>query len=201
MGLCLVDTDGGHRSIMVIFIRTSGHNFRGRERAFEKQVWPRMRREPSWMKTYRLATETLLDAPLEDVFEFFSKAENLEQLTPRSLRFKILTELPVAMKMGTLIDYKIRIRGVPVRWRTEISIWEPGRRFVDRQLKGPYKQWIHEHRFAAEGNKTRMWDTVDYVLPFGPLGVLAHGLFVKREIEGIFKFREQAINRWLRSRS
>ena len=149
------------------------------------------------MKTYRLSTETLLDAPITEVFSFFSKAENLEQLTPKTLKFKILTPLPIEMRMGALIDYKIKIRGIPMTWKTEISIWEPGKRFVDRQLKGPYKQWIHEHRFVSEGNKTRMFDTVDYVLPFGPIGQIVHALFVRREVEGIFRFREVAITQWL----
>lgn len=149
------------------------------------------------MKTYRISTETLLDAPIKEVFDFFSKAENLEQLTPKTLKFKILTPLPIEMRMGALIDYKIKIRGVPMTWKTEISIWEPGNRFVDRQLKGPYKQWIHEHRFISEGSKTRMFDTVDYVLPFGPLGQILHALFIRREVEGIFRYREIAINQWL----
>jgi ligand-binding SRPBCC domain-containing protein len=152
------------------------------------------------MKTYRISTETLIDAPINTVFDFFSKAENLEQLTPKTLKFKILTPLPIEMKMGALIDYKISIRGIPMRWKTEIAIWEPGKRFVDRQLKGPYKQWIHEHRFVPEGTKTRMFDNVDYALPFGPLGQIVHTLFVKREVEGIFRFREQAITQWLASR-
>ena len=152
------------------------------------------------MKTYRFATETVLNAPLDEVFEFFSKAENLEQLTPKSLGFQILSPLPIEMKSGALIDYKIKIRGVPVKWKTEITIWEPQRRFVDRQLKGPYAQWIHEHKFAAEGNQTRMWDTVDYALPFGPIGIIVRELFVKGEINRIFQFRQQAINGWLKSR-
>ena len=145
------------------------------------------------MTTYRLAEETLIDAPLDRVFDFFSRAENLEKLTPSSLQFKILTKLPIEMKVGTLIDYKLKIRGVPVNWQTEITAWEPNVLFIDCQLKGPYKKWIHEHRFKAEGNKTRMWDTVEYALPFGPLGAIAHWLFVKKEVSGIFGYRAAAL--------
>jgi len=145
------------------------------------------------MATYRLEEETLIDAPLDRVFDFFSRAENLEKVTPSSLQFKILTKLPIEMKVGTLIDYRLKIRGVPVKWRTEITAWEPQSRFIDSQLKGPYKKWVHEHRFKAEGNKTRMWDTVEYALPFGPLGTIAHWLFVKKEVSQIFGFRADAL--------
>ncbi len=153
------------------------------------------------MKAFRYSSEVLLDAPLADVFEFFSKAENLEKLSPTSLRFEILTPLPIVMKTGCLIDYRLRIHRIPVRWRTEISVWEPGVRFVDRQLSGPYTKWVHEHKFKAEGNKTRMWDSVDYALPFGPIGLIAHALFVRKEIEGIFRYRAEAIDKWLASRA
>lgn len=153
------------------------------------------------MKIHQITEETLLDAPLEEVFEFFSKAENLAKLTPSTLGFHILTPLPIDMKKGTLIDYNLKIRGVPVTWRTEITVWEPNVRFVDSQLKGPYAQWIHEHRFAAEGNQTRMWDKVDYALPFGILGEIAHAIYVKREVEGIFAFRQKAMRQWIAERT
>ena len=145
------------------------------------------------MKSYTLTCETLIDAPLDKVFEFFSSAENLELLTPKTLQFKILTPLPIKMEAGTLIDYKLKIRGVPVRWKTEITVWEPGKRFVDTQLKGPYRKWVHEHRFQAEGNQTRMWDSVEYALPGGPFAPIVHALFVRREVEQIFKHREMAL--------
>jgi ligand-binding SRPBCC domain-containing protein len=142
-----------------------------------------------------------LDAPLDEVFDFFSKAENLGRLTPDTLGFHILTPLPIKMEPGTLIDYKLKIRGIPMNWRTEITVWEPNYRFVDSQLKGPYAQWIHEHRFAAEGDKTRMWDKVDYALPLGILGDIAHALYVEREVKGIFAFREKAIRNWIAERN
>lgn len=145
------------------------------------------------MKEYRLETETLVDAPIDEVFAFFSDAQNLERLTPASLRFQILTPLPIEMREGALIEYRLRIRGVPVYWQTEIACWEPGKRFVDRQLKGPYRKWVHEHRFEPAGDQTRMFDRVDYALPGGPLAPIAHALFVRKEVERIFQFRTEAI--------
>jgi len=149
------------------------------------------------MKTYRYASESLLDAPLEVVFEFFSNAENLGRLSPASLQFEILTPLPISMKTGVLIDYRLKVRGVPLRWRTEITVWDPMKRFVDRQMSGPYRKWVHEHRFQAEGNRTRMWDSVEYALPGGFLAPLFHFAFVRREVERIFEFRDRAIREWL----
>jgi len=147
------------------------------------------------VRTYRLETETLVPAPLDEVFEFFSRAENLEAITPEFLRFKILTPLPIEMKPGALIEYRLRLFGLPVRWVTKITVWEPGVRFVDVQLKGPYAKWEHEHRFAAEGGQTRMGDTVEYALPGGPLGPLVHALFVRKRVESIFSHRGDVIRR------
>lgn len=145
------------------------------------------------MPIHRYQEETVIDAPLDQVFGFFADAANLQKLTPASLQFKILTPLPIEMRPGTLIDYRLKLRGIPMQWRTEITVWEPGVRFVDSQIKGPYRQWIHEHRFQAEGDKTRMWDTVDYELPRLPLAELAHKLFVRSEVRRIFAFRGEAM--------
>ncbi len=145
------------------------------------------------MRTYTLSAETLLDAPIEKVFDFFSRAENLERITPPFLHFQIITPLPIEMRQGLLIDYKLKLRGVPMKWQTEITVWEPNVRFVDSQLKGPYRKWVHEHRFLAEGTQTRMWDQIEYALPGGPLGSLVHALFVRREVEGIFDYRAEAL--------
>ncbi|MCK6446655.1 MAG: SRPBCC family protein [Planctomycetes bacterium] len=142
---------------------------------------------------YVLRADTRVAAPLERVFEFFSLAENLERLTPDDLSFTILTPRPIEMRVGASIDYRIRLGPVPMKWRTRIDVWEPGRRFVDAQLAGPYACWWHEHRFVAEGRTTRMFDTVFYSPPFGPLGALAHGLFVKPKLLQIFGYRERAI--------
>jgi ligand-binding SRPBCC domain-containing protein len=141
----------------------------------------------------RVVRESTVDRPLEEVFAFFSKAENLNQLTPEKLHFKILTPLPIKMGKDTLIDYKIRLGGVTFKWRTEITEWEPPYRFVDVQLKGPYKVWIHEHLFKANGSGTTMIDTVDYLLKGWFLEPVIHKLFVKKKLEEILDYRENKL--------
>ena len=141
-------------------------------------------------------SEQLIAAPIERVFEFFSLAENLERITPPSLSFRILTPLPIAMHEGTLIDYQIRIRGVPVLWRTLIEKWDPPRAFVDTQLRGPYKLWHHTHTFEeAPGGNTLMKDVVRYQAPFGVLGLLSLPIFVTPEIRRIFAHRRVVIEK------
>ena len=140
----------------------------------------------------------IIPRPRAEVFEFFSKAGNLEKLTPDHLRFSILTPEPIPMKAGTLIDYRIKLSGIPMRWRTEITVWEPDERFVDVQLSGPYKLWRHEHTFHdAKGRDgspaTEMKDHLTYVVPFGPLGEIARVLFVKRTVQGIFDYRRTKV--------
>lgn len=145
------------------------------------------------MHEHLFQTEMLIPASREAVFSFFSKAENLMRITPPSLHFRIVTALPLEMQTGTIIDYVIRLHHVPMRWRTLISQWNPPFDFVDEQIKGPYRQWIHHHQFSetADGH-TLMKDSVRYALPFPPFGNLAHP-FVRREIETIFSFRSQTI--------
>lgn len=142
---------------------------------------------------YLLTAETTIPALLEKAFDFFSHAENLQRITPPWVNFRFITQPPEEMRKGTRILYSIRLHGLPLRWLTEITTWEPPFRFVDTQLKGPYKKWIHEHRFEALGDKTRMIDTVDYQLPLGGAGRLAHRLWVRRDIEKIFHFRQAII--------
>jgi ligand-binding SRPBCC domain-containing protein len=138
-------------------------------------------------------TETVLPAERARVFEFFSAAENLSRITPPSLGFEIRTPLPVAMGEGALIDYRIRLRGVPMRWRTRICEWNPPHSFVDEQLRGPYRVWVHRHSFSdAPDGGTLMRDEVRYALPFPPLGEVALP-FVRWEIRGIFEFRHRAM--------
>ena len=144
------------------------------------------------MKNRILKTETTIYRPLEEVFDFFSKAENLNKITPKNLQFKILTPLPIVMRRGTHIDYQLKLFGIPLGWKTEISTWEPPFRFVDTQLKGPYVKWVHEHRFQASGNNTIMTDTIEYLSPGWILEPLIHQLFVKKNVEEIFKYREKA---------
>lgn len=144
--------------------------------------------------THRLSSQTLVRAPIEEVFEFFSRAENLERITPSALGFRILTPLPIAMRPGALIDYRLKLNGVPFRWRTEITHWEPPHRFVDVQLRGPYRKWIHEHRFESVPEGTMMTDNLEYELPFGPVGALAHRLFVRRKVAEIFRHRATVLD-------
>jgi ligand-binding SRPBCC domain-containing protein len=142
------------------------------------------------MKVYRLDRELWVPHAVPEVFEFFAKAENLERITPPWLRFRILTPPPVQMRPGTLIAYALRVRGVPLRWVSEIEEWEPPHRFVDRQVEGPYKVWRHTHRFSSVNGGCSIADTVEYALPFGIMGRFAHRLQVARDISRIFDYRE-----------
>jgi hypothetical protein len=150
------------------------------------------------MTTTTLERTQIVPKPRHEVFRFFSQASNLEKLTPSNLSFNILTPEPIAMKPGTLIDYRIKLSGVPMKWRTKIEVWEPEERFVDVQLSGPYKLWRHEHRFKdAVGPNgvpaTEMIDHLTYAVGFGPFGEIARALFVKRTVEQIFDFRKKAV--------
>lgn len=139
-------------------------------------------------KIYSISSTQWVPRPLEEVFEFFSRPANLQELTPPLLNFHIL-EAPEHIQAGSLIRYRLKVHKVPVSWTTEIVEWEPPRRFVDVQLKGPYSLWRHQHTFVAERGGTTISDHVDYSLPFGPLGQIVHGLFVRRDVEQIFAFR------------
>ena len=143
--------------------------------------------------------EELLPAPIEKVFGFFSRAENLELLTPPFLHFKILSPTPAPMHSGTRIEYRIRLHGIPMKWVTEITCWEPGVRFVDVQLSGPFRLWRHEHRFEAVGDSTRMLDHLTYSIPGSIFAPLANALFVRRQIRAIFAYRSAAIRRVFQS--
>jgi ligand-binding SRPBCC domain-containing protein len=131
-----------------------------------------------------------LKQPREAVFNFFSDAMNLEKLTPPWLHFKILTPMPIKIDEGTLIDYRLKIHGLPVRWRTEIVSWEPPFRFVDMQLRGPYRTWVHEHRFLETESGTSMIDTVNYDVLGGRL---IDRFFVRPDIEKVFSYRRKKI--------
>lgn len=144
-------------------------------------------------KRYRLEREELIPASRERVFDFFSKAENLERLTPPFLQFAILTPLPIEMKRGQFIEYRIGLGGIPMNWLTEISEWSPPERFVDEQLRGPYRYWHHTHSFDEVSGGTLMRDVVEYELPLGPLGRLAHAALVQRMLQRIFDYRKQAV--------
>jgi ligand-binding SRPBCC domain-containing protein len=127
------------------------------------------------------------------VFGFFSRAENLEAITPEWLRFRVMSVVPERVQRGTLIEYKLRLHGLPLRWTSQIVEWNPPHKFVDLQLQGPYKLWRHTHLFTAEGENTRIHDEVLYSLPLGPLGRMVHTLLVRRDVENIFAFRATAV--------
>ena len=146
------------------------------------------------MRLHVLSREQRLPEPPEETFELFGDARNLEDITPPWLGFRVVTPEPITMAPGTLIAYRLRLHGAPIRWLTRIEVWEPGRRFVDVQVSGPYALWHHLHEFAPDGDGgTVMRDTVRYGLPFGPFGGLAHAVFVRREVEAIFDFRREAV--------
>ena len=152
------------------------------------------------MTEYVLQRQQFIRAPLDDVFDFFSNAWNLEQITPGWLHFRVLTEDPIEMKVGARIRYRIRMVGVPVRWDTRITHWEPGKSFVDRQERGPYRLWDHTHGFEPIGDGVLMSDTVRYALPFGPLGRLAHAVWVSSALARIFDYRFEQIRRTFEAR-
>lgn len=144
--------------------------------------------DPPHRGAYVLQAQTLIARPLEDVFAFFSDALNLEKITPPWMRFRVATPPPIVMAPGLLIDYTLRVRGLPMRWRSEITVWEPGVRFVDEQRRGPYRYWRHEHRFEEVAGGVRVTDTVHYRVPGGPL---VHALLVRPDVEKIFAYREE----------
>lgn len=137
--------------------------------------------------------EQFIGRPVDEVFAFFARAENLQRLTPEWLHFKILNIDPNPVRQGTLIRYRLRWRVFPIYWTTRITVWEPPHRFVDEQLKGPYRLWRHEHRFVPEGSGTRIHDEVQYLLPFGTLGRIVHRVQVRNDVESIFAYRRSAV--------
>jgi ligand-binding SRPBCC domain-containing protein len=146
------------------------------------------------MKTHVLRREQVLPGTPEEVFPFFADALNLEAITPPLLRFRVVTPQPIEMGVGTLIQYGLRLHGVPVRWLTSIQAWEPPHRFVDVQVRGPYALWHHTHEFEPrDDGATLMRDTVRYAIGFGPLGELAARAFVHRDVTAIFDFRAEAV--------
>jgi ligand-binding SRPBCC domain-containing protein len=145
------------------------------------------------MRAHRFDAEQRIPRPLPEVFEFFAAAENLEAITPPWLRFSLTGQSPPGpVVAGTEISYRLRLHGVPIRWVSRIEEFEPDRGFVDRQLTGPYKLWLHRHTFEADGEATVIGDHVLYQLPFGLLG--AAGLpFVQYDVKRIFDYRHGAV--------
>lgn len=145
------------------------------------------------MKVFTLRREQVLPGSPAEVFPFFADARNLEAITPPILRFEVVTPGAIAMRVGTLIQYRLTLRGLGVDWLTSIQEWDPPRRFVDVQVRGPYRLWHHTHEFAPHAGGTLMTDTVRYAIGFGPLGELAARAFVHRDIARIFDYRHAAV--------
>jgi len=146
------------------------------------------------MKIYIIKTKQFIERPLAEVFDFFSTPENLAEITPSELNFKILSPHPLEMKQGAVFDYTIKLYKISVHWRTLITTYEPPYRFVDEQIKGPYSYWHHTHIFKEVNDGVEIHDSVSYSIPFGLLGRLLHAVWIKRDLERIFKFRKNVID-------
>ncbi len=153
------------------------------------------------MAEHLLRREQILPIRIEQTFAFFADASNLEALTPPWLHFRIVGTDEIEMAEGALIEYRLRLHGVPIRWRTQIEEWRPSERFVDRQIEGPYALWHHTHSFIERDGRTEMCDLVRYRLPLGPLGEIGHRLLVRRDLERIFDYRRDKIAGLLRNTS
>ena len=139
---------------------------------------------------FRLSTEQFLPCDRDRLFDFFGDAFQLETITPPFLQFRVITPRPIQIAVGSLIDYRLKLRGVPIRWRTRINVWEPPFRFVDEQLRGPYRRWHHEHTFEVVDGGTLCRDVVDYSV-YG--GRLIDALFVRRDVRQIFAYRREKL--------
>ncbi|MBT3227252.1 MAG: SRPBCC family protein [Deltaproteobacteria bacterium] len=137
-------------------------------------------------------TSVALKLDRVSVFDFFSDAGNLERITPPELRFRIVTLQPIQIRQNTRIDYQLRLYGIPFSWQTEITFWNPPHKFIDSQIRGPYRSWIHTHHFQEADGGTLMHDRVEYKLPFSPFGELLFPL-IQRQIKRIFSYRKTAI--------
>lgn len=139
---------------------------------------------------YTIHSQVWLPRPLDEVFRFFSDARNLQQITPGWLDFRVTGMNTNEIQSGTRIDYRLKIRGIPFRWQSEIAEWNPPYYFVDRQIVGPYAEWRHEHLFASDRGGTQCTDHVQYAPPGGKLlAPLINKLIVARDVEGIFEYR------------
>jgi ligand-binding SRPBCC domain-containing protein len=139
---------------------------------------------------YRLHAEVVLPRSLDQVFPFFSSAHNLEQITPDFLRFQIVTPGEIQVSAGSVINYSLRLHHIPLRWTTLISLWEPPHRFVDEQIRGPYRYWIHNHTFEECSEGVIVRDSVRYQV-IG--GAIVHNLFVRNDVLNIFRFRQRKL--------
>jgi ligand-binding SRPBCC domain-containing protein len=148
--------------------------------------------------SHRLYRKTVIPAALTEVFAFFSQAENLDRITPPWLHFRILTPTPLELQRNKRIDFSLRLNRILVRWTTEISEWDPPHSFEDTQIKGPYRQWVHYHRFTASDRSTVMEDAVFYRVPGWIFEPLVHSYLVRPKLEAIFDYRENQVQRIFR---
>lgn len=142
------------------------------------------------MRVHRFEQELWLPRKRREVFTFFSDARNLDAITPEWLSFRTISTAPVEMKVGAVIDYRLRVHGIPLRWRSRITQWEPPSRFADAQTRGPYRLWLHEHEFGERDGGTLVRDKVRYAVPFD---FLLHKLFVRADVEKIFAYRARKL--------
>lgn len=142
------------------------------------------------MKKYHLETQIWLPRSPDEIFSFFSDPTNLDRLTPPWLHFEMLTPKSVAMRVGTLLDYRLRLHGIPIRWQSEISVWEPPHRFIDRQTKGPYREWVHEHTFTPHEGGTLVVDSVTYAVPGG---TIIQKFVVAPDLDRVFRYRHKML--------
>jgi ligand-binding SRPBCC domain-containing protein len=150
-------------------------------------------------RVHVLEREQFVPTPRDTTFRFFANARNLEVITPPWLSFRVVTAGEIEMREGTTLDYRIRVLGIPMTWRSLISRWEPGVAFVDQMLEGPYRWWHHLHTFEDREGGTILRDRVEYAVPYGPLAPVAHALFVRRRLAQIFDFRRDTIARYVGS--
>jgi ligand-binding SRPBCC domain-containing protein len=151
---------------------------------------------------YELTDHFIVPANLDKTWDFFSRAENLARITPAWMHFRILTPGPLELKQDSLIDYRIRMHGLPMLWRTRIIDWNPPYQFIDLQIKGPYTLWHHQHTFKACDEGTACTDRVMYKLPGGPVGPMVHALQIRRMLGEIFRYRRKVIRKelgWVRA--
>jgi len=141
------------------------------------------------MSPYTLQRQQWIDRPLTEVFGFFSDARNLEHITPPWIGFEILSVSTAVLGEGTIIEYRLRMHGVSMRWKTHLCEWNPPHGFADIQASGPYKLWHHTHRFESENGGTKMTDSLRYELPLGVLGRVVHKLKVRGDVARIFDYR------------
>lgn len=150
---------------------------------------------PRSLRRYELSCEMLTRLSLRETFATFERPENLARITPAWLNFQITTPAPVTMREGAEIAYRIRWMGLPMRWKTLITHYDPPYCFVDEQMEGPYTLWRHLHTFLETEQGVQVGDRVEYILPFGPLGRVAQHFMVNRQLTGIFRFRQRALDR------